>query len=220
MTPADLEDFKDYPRVERFVKERLSMLYEDLRKLMVQPGYNFIAASGICDIVSGLSVSLHRPATARKVKKDWRYTNSKGVDSGLGTGELFKLVLRMYYPWQQGERKTRKAEVIYKFIRNPLAHALGVEGTSGLKVDATKCKKGPDKTAIPCWTTEELDALERAGDLDTAPAALESSGRKWVLAVERFYLGVFKLLRRLARDEVQMAAAEKRLKNKQFVWRV
>jgi hypothetical protein len=215
-----MEDFKDYPRVWRFVQKRISMLYEDIRKLVVQPGFNFLVAAGCCDLISGLSVSVFRPASAFKVKKDWFYKDNKGAAQKLGSGVLFDQVLKLYYPWQRGERRARKGTVIWKFIRNPLAHALGVEDESGLRVEAAKCKRLPDMTPVPLWTSEELDALERDADLDTAPVALKMSGRKWVLAVERFYLGVFKLLRRLAKDKAQMEKAEKRFKNRQFVWRV
>src|SRR5262249_41234351 len=161
MTPTELTDFKDYPRVQRFVRKRISMLFEDLRKLMVQPGFNFPGAAGCCDLVSGLSVSLYRPASAFKIKKDWFYKDNKGTTRPLGSGILFDQVLKLYYPWQKGERRARKATVIWRFIRNPLAHALGVEDESGLRIDAAKCKRLPDKTAVPLWTSDELDALER-----------------------------------------------------------
>jgi hypothetical protein len=46
MTPAELTDFDDYPKVQRFVRKRISMLFADLRKLVVQAGFNFPAAAG------------------------------------------------------------------------------------------------------------------------------------------------------------------------------
>src|SRR5215831_11562227 len=114
MTPTELTDFKDYPRLQRFVRKQISMLFEDLRKLVVQPGFNFIAAAGCCDLVSGLSVSLYRPASAHKIKKDWYYTNAMGATERLGNGVLFDQVLKLYYPWQKGEQRARKATVIWK----------------------------------------------------------------------------------------------------------
>ena len=36
MAPAELTDFKDWPRIERFVEKHISMLYEDLRKLNLE----------------------------------------------------------------------------------------------------------------------------------------------------------------------------------------
>src|SRR5262249_55194569 len=157
-----------------------SMLFEDLRKLMVQPGFNFPGAAGCCDLVSGLSVSLYRPASAFKIKKDWFYKDNKGTTRPLGSGILFDQVLKLYYPWQKGERRARKATVIWRFIRNPLAHALGVEDESGLRIDAAKCKRLPDKTAVPLWTSDELDALERDDNLGKTPVALKTSGKKWL----------------------------------------
>ena len=42
------------------------MQYEDLRKLMQKRGFNLLAVAGLCDLVSGLSVSLYKPAVTKK----------------------------------------------------------------------------------------------------------------------------------------------------------
>jgi hypothetical protein len=68
MLPAELTDFQPYPAVEQFVKERLTSHYADVRGLLQQAGYNFIAATGLCSIVSGISVSLFKPPSAVRVK--------------------------------------------------------------------------------------------------------------------------------------------------------
>jgi hypothetical protein len=83
-------------------------------------------------------------------------------------------------------------------------------------IEAAKCKK--DKVGnVVAWTDGELDAIERSDDLDEAPVALKRSGKKWTLIVEHFYLGIFKLLRRLAKDHTQMLAAQQRFATGKFV---
>jgi len=179
MIPAKLTDFKDWPKVEKFVKKRISMQYEDLRKLMQEPGFNLLAVAGLCDLVSGLSVSLYKPAVTKKsavvcgIKKQ--------VD--LGTGELFTLLLETYYPWQKGERRKRKSAIIYKFVRNPLVHSLGMGKKSGRRIEAAKCKRDKDNHVV-AWTDRELDVIERSDDLDNVPVALRRSGKKWRLIVD------------------------------------
>lgn len=56
------------------------------------------------------------------------------------------------------------------------------------------------------WSDPELDVLERSDEIDI-PVALKRSGKKWTLIVEHFYLGLFRLLRKLAKDESQMPTA-------------
>jgi hypothetical protein len=192
VTPAEMTDFKDWPRVERFVKKRISMQYDDLRKLMQKRGFNLLVVAGLCDLVSGLSVSLYKPAVTKK----WIAVCGTKKQVELGSGELFKLLLEAYYPWQKDERRKRKSEIIYKFVRNPLVHSLGQGKRSDRNIIAAKCKKDKDNNIV-AWTDQELDAIERSNDLDDAPMALKRSGNKWMLVVEHFYVGLFKLLRKL-----------------------
>lgn len=213
MNPAELTDFKDWPKVERFVKKRISMQYEDLRKLMQKPGFNLLAVAGLCDLVSGLSVSLYKPADTKK----WTVVCGTKKQVDLGTRELFTLLLEAYYPWQKGEKRKRKSAIIYKFVRNPLTHSLGMGKKSDRSIEAAKCKRDKDNNAV-AWTDRELDVMERSDDLDNVPVALKRSGKKWRLVVEHFYLGLFKLLRRLAKDKTQMSEAQKRFASGKFVW--
>lgn len=213
MIPAELTDFKDWLKVERFVKERISMQYEDLRKLMQEPGFNLLAVAGLCDLVSGLSVSLYKPAVTKK----WTAVCGTKKQVDLGARELFTLLLEVYYPWQKGERRKTKSAMIYKFVRNPLAHSLGMGKRSDRRIEAVKCKRDKDNNVV-AWTDRELDVMERSDDLDNVPVALKRSGKKWRLIVEHFYLGLFKLLRKLAKDKTQMLEAQKRFASGKFVW--
>lgn len=100
---------------------------------------------------------------------------------------------------------------------NPLAHSLGMGKKSDWSIEAAKCKKDKDNNVV-AWTDQELDAIERSDDLDNFPVTLKRSGKKWSLIVEHFYLGLFKLLRKLAKDKTQMLEAKKRFASGKFVW--
>jgi hypothetical protein len=226
MLPSDLMDFASWPAVETFVNTRLAPHFADVRGLLERPGYNFLAATGLCSIVSGMSVSLFKPASAKKVKKkkgkgnEWRYTDSHGADAFLGTGELFKVLLGTFYPWDPGEPSEQKAKVVYDFVRNPLAHALGEDKKPGYTVRIRKSKEDPPGSGTHVGVTDaQLRQLEAAA---ARPAdlklAIDGAGKSWDFRVENFYWGVFQLLRRLAKDMSQMAAAQARFFNGEFVW--
>jgi hypothetical protein len=208
------------------VKERLNPTYADVRGLLQQAGYNFITATGLCNIVSGISVSLFKPRTAVTVKnrktkkKEWWYTDSEGAFAFLGTGELFKVLLMRYYPWNSAEDGADKAKVVYDFVRNPLAHALGEDKKPGYKIHIRKCKKSPhDSGKYVPWTDAELTEIERT---EARPAnlslAVDGTGKTWEFRVEPFYWGIFQLLRRLAKDAEQMTEAQVRFAHGEIVW--
>jgi len=69
MLPKHLKEFRPYPDVKRSVDEQLTMQFADLRALLLRPGSNFLAASALCNIVSGLSVTLCKPANTKKLLK-------------------------------------------------------------------------------------------------------------------------------------------------------
>jgi hypothetical protein len=85
--------------------------------------------------------------------------------------------------------------------------------------EAAKCKKDKDNNVVARTNpNQELDAIERSDDLDNFPVTLKRLGKKWSLIVEHFYLGLFKLLRKLAEDKTQMLEAQNRFASGKFVW--
>src|SRR5438445_10987369 len=118
MRLEDIPGIKGRRAVHAFVKDRLSMLFEDVRGIIVQRGYNFACANLLCDLISGLSVTAYRPAK-----------------SNISAGEAFKALLESpFFPWEPGDNasiKKLKAEALYDFVRNPLTHALGVDEEAG-----------------------------------------------------------------------------------------
>src|SRR5262249_30381288 len=157
-------------------------------------GYNFIAAAGLCGIISGISVSLFKPATAKLVKKktgkgkEWRYTNSAGVDVKLGSGELFKQLLIDYYPWEGAAGAADGATAVYKFVRNPLAHALGEDNKPGYVIRILKSREKTRGSANQRgWTERELDRLEKAMKRPKAvKVGIGGAGKNWDFHVEGF----------------------------------
>jgi len=192
MLPSQFQEIKLYPTVDKFVLDHLDMQFNDVRGMMKLPlpgvgisgGCNFAAASTLCNLISGISVVLYTPK-----------------DPKSGPGKRFKELLEQFYPWEPGEERIENARVIYGFVRNPLAHSLGILKKGSLPI----CIK---KDAL---TEAQLEEIENSSVRPpwVLPAVTKRS--KYVLSVWGLYWGVFHLLRRLAKDARQMRHAQKRL---------
>jgi hypothetical protein len=215
MLPEHLFDKRRYRDVHWFVKNQLSMQYGDVRSMPRLPlldlgitsGCNFAAATCLCNLVSGISVSLYKPQSLNGLPTD------RGT-SRIATGKLFTMLLVDFYPWEQADRPKAKAEAMYDYVRNGLVHALAQEKESDYHIAILKGKR--EKTP---WTIDELDSLERSETRpDCLSPAITGAGKRWSVSVEGFYWGMFQLLRKLARDGNQMKEAEKRLRNGKVIW--
>ncbi len=221
MLPTELTEFAKWPEVDAFVKTRVSPHFADIRSLLQQPGYNFIAAHGICTIVSGLSTTLFKPATASATRNKrgdnvWSYVDASGTSQPLMTRALFILLLEHYYPWGTGEDPHDRATELYELIRCPFSHALGEDSVPGYTIVVRKGKKDP---AGGVWTDAELTQIETdSARLFGLPLAWTGSGTRFDLSVESFYRSVFHLLRRLGQDAGQMAAAQLRFQTGTYIW--
>jgi hypothetical protein len=199
MRLEDIPGIKERKEVHKFVKECLSMLFEDVRGIIVQRGYNFACANLLCDLISGLSVTVYQPA-----------------DTSIGPGKAFKMFLQSpFFPWEPADTarsKKEKADVLYRFIRNPLSHALGIDETPGRDITIGKKTKPLDK--------RKLRQLEKS---PTRPPnikpALTGGGIPWTLSVEGLHYAVFRLFWNLAQDKNQMDGAEARFAAGIFAWR-
>src|SRR5262249_34006895 len=150
--------------VHAFVRDHLSMLFEDVRGIIVQRGYNFACADLLCDLLSGLSVTVYQP----------NVTN-------IGAGKAFKALLESsFFPWEATDTakdKHLKADAIYKFIRNPLTHGLGLDEKPGLDISIGKKHKPLSK--------RELAQMEMARTRpNSIKPPISGSGGKWLLSVE------------------------------------
>lgn len=221
MLPADIPEFNSYPNVCVFVKGHLSMQFGDVRSMLRLPlpslginhGCNFSATATLCNIISGISVSLYMPANPvredRKRKRVW-----------IGSGEAFKLLLENFYPWEPSENKTEKARVLYYFIRNALAHALAVHSKTHYQIEIDRIsviQKGNLPTGL---REDQLKEIEISPNRPSwLPSGLSGAGKQWKLHAEGFYRDVFHMLWKLARDSGQMREAEKRFSAGKIIWR-
>jgi hypothetical protein len=175
------------------------MLFQDVRGIIVQRGFNFACANLLCDLLSGISVTVYQPASTK-----------------IGAGGAFKsLLLSPFFPWEPGDSYKDKKEMagaLYGLFRNPLSHAIGVDEEPGLRITIGKLPKPLSK--------RELAQMEKS---PTRPAsikpALAGSNKQWALSVEGLHYAVFRLFWNLAQDTAQMNAAETRFASGTFAWR-
>ena len=201
MRVEDIPGIKGRKAVHAFVKDHVSMLFEDVRGIIVQRGYNFACANLLVDLLSGLSGTLFKPANS---------------SANLKAGSAFKALLRsaffLWDPTDSAAIKEDKIKAFYTLVRNPLTHALGVDGEAGVDISIGKKRKP--------LTKRELSQMEKAGSRPghIAPA-LTGGGKKWMLSVEGLHYAVFRLFWNIAQDKGQMDAAESRFAAGEFAWR-
>ena len=126
------EAYRPYKLVHRFVFNRVRMQFEDvgamlrlpLRAQGIKNGCNFAAASVICNLLSGISVSIFQPAV-------WQRRTKKGRLEVIGSGEAFKEFVKAFYPDPSAQRREDIAYILYHLLRNPFAHGLGVFNDRG-----------------------------------------------------------------------------------------
>ena len=133
----EIPELQSYRRVSLFVRCHLSMQFADVRSMLRLPlpeqgiidsagygGCNFAVATVLCNIVSGISVTIFRPPSL---------SNNR-----IGSGRVFRQLLENFYPWEQGDNGGEGAEALYSYFRNPLTHALGVQRRQFYRVQIGK----------------------------------------------------------------------------------
>jgi Zn-dependent protease with chaperone function len=70
MLPSTIAQFANYKHVKKFVAKHLDMQFADINQMLMTPGFNFVAANFLCDIVSGISVSLFLPAITAPTREE------------------------------------------------------------------------------------------------------------------------------------------------------
>jgi hypothetical protein len=214
MLPEHILEFRSYPVVSEFVTNHLSMQFGDVRSMMRLPlpdlrithACNFAATAVLCNLISGISVSLYKPSQATR-------TNKKGKLVWIGSGEAFKSLLTEFYPFAQEETRKEGANALYDVFRNPFAHALGVHGRTTYAITIARLPSGPG--------LEETELVELESSVprpEWLPPGLSGSGRTWTLVVEGFYRDVLHMLWNLSKNVGQMTATEQRFAKDQFIW--
>jgi hypothetical protein len=160
------------------------MLKLPLPKQGISGGCNFAATAVLCNLISGISRIL--------------YNSDKS-----GARELFRELLRCYYPWEAGELKQRdyKIEILYKVIRNPLVHSLGVDDKSDKQI---VIEKRP-------LSIRQINKIERSYKRPRwVKRAVRIEDNKCIINVPGLYWGTYHMLIRLLKDTRQMALTEQR----------
>jgi len=108
-----------------FMFNHVRMQCEDIGAMLRLPmqahglnnGCNFASASVICNLVSGVSVTIFQPAV---IQKPDRHGNMQMI----GSGEAFREFVKAFYPDPSAQRRSDVADVLYKqqFPLIPLQH--------------------------------------------------------------------------------------------------
>lgn len=191
--PSKFPELKGPLRVSlrRLCSDHFDMQIEDVRVLLRLPkagfpaGCNFAATAVLFNMIAGVSVCFYEASPAALTNGD--------------RGKRFKNLLIDFFPWPAGVSAKDGADVFYKFGRNPLAHALGLDVPDAPEIGINK---GPlserkileleDASALPAW----------------APQALLQQGADFEIGVAGLYWGFHRLLRDLFADKSQSDAAE------------
>lgn len=210
MRLSEIPELQNYPKVSDFVEKHLSMQFGDVRSMLRLPlpksgieyGCNFAATAALCNLISGLSVTIFKPSKSTR-------TNHKSKRVWIGSGEAFKQLLKSCYPWEPGDNPTDGAKALYDLFRNPLAHALGVHSKSSYQIHI---RKNP-------LQNRQIEKIEKSS---TRPhwlsPGVSRSGTKWEVVAEGFYRDVFHMFWNLVKDNQQMTDAEQRFSNGNIIW--
>jgi hypothetical protein len=213
--------FHPYRLVYQFVFDHVRMQFEDVGVLLRLPmqahglnnGCNFASASTICNLISGVSVTMFQPAVTQRPD---RHGNMQTI----GSGEAFREFVKAFYPDPSPQRRSAVADVIYQQLRNPFAHALGVLGNGALQLEINKMLSRGAATMGDGLTQAELAAIEespqRPGGI---PLGVQGSGNQWEITVDYFYRDALDMMVALANDTQQMQQAEARFQAGMYVWR-
>jgi hypothetical protein len=213
--------FSPYPLVYAFVLNHVRMQFEDIGAMLRLPmqghglnnGCNFASASIICNLISGISVTIFQPAV---IQRPDRHGNMHTI----GSGDAFKEFVMAFYPEVSPQRRSEVAEVLYRQLRNPFAHALGVLSKGAFQLAIKKvlspnsAMKGDGLTQAEVAEIEE--SPQRPGSISLG---VQGSGNQWEIIVDFLYRDALDMMVGLANDTAQMQQAEGRFRAGTYVWR-
>jgi len=168
------------------------MQVEDVRVLLRMPkagypaGCNFAAAAVLFNLIAGTSVCFYN-------------ASPQALATSGDRGKRFKDMLIAYFPWPQAIAAKEGADAFYKYARNPLAHALGLDVPKAPEIGVNK---GP-------LSERKILELEDAATLPTwAPPALRRQGPEYEIGVAGLYWGYHRVLHALFADQTHSRGAE------------
>lgn len=213
--------FCSYPLVYRFVVDHVRMQFEDVGAMLRLPmqahgmtnGCNFASASVISNLLSGVSVTIFQPAVIERPDRH-------GKMQPIGSGEAFREFVKAFYPDPAPQRRAEVADVLYRYLRNPFAHALGVLGKGGLQLKVTKVTPPNAATKGDGLSQAEVAAIEESPQRPSGVTlGVQGTGNQWKIIVDFLYRDALDMMLALAQDVQQMQQAEGRFQQGRYVWR-
>jgi len=213
--------FRPYRLVYDFVFNHVRMQFEDIGAMLRLPmqahglnnGCNFASASVICNPISGVSVTIFQPAV---IQKPDRHGNMQMLRSG----EAFREFVKAFYPDPSAQRRSDVADVLYKQLRNPFVHALGVLRSGAYQLEIKKGLSRNATTPGDGLTQAEVTALEESPQRPVGVTpGVQGSGNQWEIIVDFLYRDALDMMVGLAHDTTQMQQAEARFQAGTYVWR-
>lgn len=218
MLISEIIQVPNCPHVQGFLK-LLDMHFYDARAMLKLPlpnagidtGCNLALSAHLCNILSGISTTIYKPAHLLHKKALSKY----------GSGAAFRELVQDFFPFTpQGISKADFSKGLYESARNPLVHSVAApdaKWTMTMDFPRIVYKRvlhslHPDSG----WTDGELNDLERGGTISVP--CVEIDGKQWHFHADPFYLELINLLRNLAADATQIQAAEVRFQQKVMNW--
>jgi hypothetical protein len=164
-------------------------------------------------MISGISVTIFQPAVFQRPD---RHGNMQMIDSG----EAFKEFVKAFYPDLSSQRRSDVADVLYKQLRNPFAHALGVLSRGAYHLEIKKFLSKNAATPGDGLTQAEVTAIEESPQRPSGiTLGVQGSGHQWEIIVDFLYRDALDMMVGLAHDIQQMQQAEARFQVGTYVWR-
>lgn len=198
--PSDFPELKNYPAVQKLIRDHIDMLFSDFRLMLRAPfewieqelrytGFNFSAYLQGVHILEGLSVIFSDDPVAELKRRG-------------GRRQLLVEFVRQYYPDEEGgsrdiPEQERKAELLYD-ARNPLVHSLGID-LGGSKY-IPRLLKGP-------LSPGEISELEQGKRPQSPTVVLQNNYCD--IYVPALYWGIYQSLEKLFRDQHRMEKLDK-----------
>jgi len=195
MLPSEFPEISSpaYASLRRLCSKHLDMQFEDVRVMLRLPkaafpaGCNLATASVLFNLIAGLSVCVYK-------------ANPSVIQNHPPAGANFRNMLEQHFPWQGDPVPgADAARVLWKYSRNPLAHALGLDRT----------------TAPTMFIGKKPLSDRRIRDLEDAPsrpawarAAVRRQGTDYRVSVLGLYWGTHRMLHSLFADPTHAGGAE------------
>lgn len=213
MKVSEIVGAQAYPHINHFVESALDMQLADVRALLQLPRpsigitspCNFPIVATLCNLVSGISVTIHKPAQLLGE-----------VGSECPSGEAFKDLVRDFFPCRRLGAPDDIPDYLYEYYRNPLAHSAAIADTDAPRMFYCRVLPGDEG-----WSDSELEQIERDLDRSRLPHhSIEMSNRELTIHADCFYFDAIRMLRDLIANPAQAQAAERRFSQGAYVWRL